>query len=250
MICMRTSTRLSIPIRSSRGDNIDKPLLYDVFCGAGGCSKGYQEAGFYVVGIDNRLQPHYCGDDFIQMDAFIFLEKLLAGDYPLPTLISTSPPCQGYTRLKALTGKEYLKLIPTTRIALKLIKRPYVIENVYDARFELENPLMLCGTMFPELRVRRHRVFECSPIIWWPPAQCHHWGTVSACGRGKKPGNETGYIPGNLKNFDFITVAGADYIADSGRRAMGIDWMTKTELSQAIPPAYTRWIGQEMLKII
>ena len=44
-----------------------------------------------------------------------------------------------------------------------------------------------------------------------------------------------------------MTVCGNDYLAAEGRIAMGIDWMTKAELSQAIPPAYTEWIGKQML---
>ena len=126
--------------------------------------------------------------------------------------------------------------------------KPYVIENVPGA--PLVNPIMLCGTMFPELRVIRHRLFECWPVVWWPPVQCNHWGVASSDGRGKSKNNKSGYVPGTLKNFDFITVAGNDFIAEDGRRAMGIPWMTRKELSQAIPPAYTEWLGKEMLRLL
>jgi DNA (cytosine-5)-methyltransferase 1 len=104
--------------------------------------------------------------------------------------------------------------------------------------------------MFPELRVIRHRLFECSPAVWFPPGPCYHWGIASSSGRGKSKTNPGGYIASNLDNFDFITVVGNDYIIADGRIAMGIDWMTKKELSQAIPPAYTEWLGRQMLEMI
>ena len=222
--------------------------VYDVFCGAGGCTKGYQRAGFYVIGVDNKPQRRYCGDEFIQMDAFEFFKRLLLGAYPEPLFIHVSPPCQKYSKLKALVTKEYPDLIGPVRKILQTVGRPYIIENVPGA--PLINPLMLCGSMFPGLRVYRHRLFECEPVIWWPPAACSHWGVASASGRGKSKNNKSGYAPGNLENFDFITVVGNDFIAEAGRQAMGINWMTKTELSQAIPPAYTEWLGRQMLEAI
>ncbi len=138
-----------------------KPLLYDVFCGAGGCTVGYQRAGFYVVGIDKDSQPRYPGDDFIQMDALEFLEKLLNGEYPEPTLISTSPPCQVYSVTKDLSNGNHPDLVGPIRAALQTIGLPYVIENVPGA--PLVNPIKLCGTMF-DLRVLRHRLFETEPV--------------------------------------------------------------------------------------
>jgi DNA (cytosine-5)-methyltransferase 1 len=214
-----------------------KPLLYDVFCGAGGCTKGYQKAGFYVIGVDINLQPNYCGDEFIKMDAFVFLRKLLNGEYQIPSVIHCSPPCQGYTRLKALTGKDYPLLIPLTREVLHHIGKPYVIENVYDARRELVNPIMLCGTMF-NLRTQRHRVFESNPVIWFPPGPCQH--TFKTAKRGEYDRGQNGNI----------TVAGNNFDLSFAKKAMGIDWMTKKELSQAIPPAYTHWLGTKIIEQI
>lgn len=216
--------------------------LLDLFCGAGGCSVGYNRAGFDVVGIDINPQPRY-PFEFYQGDAFEFL----AEHWREFDVFGASPPCQPYSVTASLATSDYPKLIEPLRRALEVIGKPYIIENVPGA--PLNNPLMLCGSMFG-LRVLRHRHFECKPIIWWPPASCCHWGTASACGRGKSKGNPTGYVPGSFENFDFITVTGADYIADDGRQAMGIDWMIKKELSQAIPPAYTEFIGNQIKVMI
>ncbi len=224
----------------------EKPLLYDVYCGAGGTSKGYQEAGFYVVGIDSEPQPRYIGDVFIQMDAFDFFMKLHEGDYPSPTLISTSPPCQDYTKLRFMTGKRYPRLIAATRAALKMIGKPYVIENVYDARKELVNPITLCGTMF-DLRVQRHRVFETDPVLWWPPRPCQHIGKTNSVADRDENGKR---ILSTLDHYQYLTVTGKGFKVADGRIAMGIPWMVGRELSQAIPPAYTRWLGEQLLQII
>lgn len=201
---------------------------------------GFYQAGFEVVGVDIKHQPRY-PFEFHQADWLDYL----SAHYHEFDLIVAGPPCQEYSKTKSLSNGNHPDLVGPVRDALQWTSKPYVIENVPGA--PLINPLMLCGTMFPELRVRRHRLFECSPVVWWPPAACCHWGRASSCGRGKKPGNEKGYIPGTLKNFDFITVTGNDYIASDGRTAMGINWMTRKELSQAIPPAFTRWLGAQFL---
>jgi DNA (cytosine-5)-methyltransferase 1 len=117
---------------------------------------------------------------------------------------------------------------------MKAAGKPYVIENVPGA--PLENPLMLCGSMFPGLRVYRHRLFECDPAIYFPPAACNH--------SFKMPASRGNYH--SLTADNFITCVGHNFKASDGRRAMGIDWMTRTELAQAIPPAYTEWLGQQM----
>jgi len=234
--------------RTGMRDEMKKPLLYDVFCGAGGCTKGYQRAGFYVVGVDKDPQPRYPGDDFIQMDALEFLAELLNGRwYPEPALISTSPPCQVYSRTKSLSNGNHPDLVGPVRASLQAIGLPYVIENVPGA--PLVNPITLCGTMF-DLQVIRHRLFETEPVLWWPPRQCQHIGVASSSGRGKSKNNPIGYAPGTLDNFDYITVAGNDYIMADGHIAMDIDWMIKKELSQAIPPAYTGWLGAQILEKI
>ena len=203
----------------------------DLFCKAGGVTKGLQRAGFYVVGVDIEPQKHYCGDEFFQADALAFpLEGF--------DLICASPPCQAYTRLKNIRGNGHLhpQLIEATRARLKTSGTPYVIENVPDA--PLNDPVMLCGTMFPPLKVYRHRLFECSWARLLPPAACNHtWKMGASKGAYHR-----------LDESEFITCCGHSFQAKSGRIAMGIDWMTRDEMAQAIPPAYSEWIARQFLE--
>lgn len=193
---------------------------------------GYHRAGFEVVGVDINPQPRY-PFEFYQADALEFCAEHGAEF----DVIHASPPCQVYSVTRSLATREHPDLVADTRAALQATGKLYIIENVPGA--PLHNPLLLCGTMFG-LRVIRHRLFECWPVICFSPATCQHNGTVS--GNRHFPG-----VRKTLQNFDFLTVVGNDYIAEDGRRAMGIDWMTKKELSQAIPPAYTEWLGSQML---
>jgi DNA (cytosine-5)-methyltransferase 1 len=205
---------------------VSKPRLLDGYCGAGGCTKGYQRAGFYVVGVDIEPQPHYCGDEFHQGDAIQFIREH-GHKYDV---ISTSPPCQRYsqgTRTEA-RGK-HPDMVAATRAALQSAGKPYVIENVRDA--PLQASLLLCGTMFG-LRVIRHRYFECEPMLWVSPAPCAHIGTVG--------------------NGDYVTVAGHGGNGSNAYPvwcdAMRIDWMNKDELKEAIPPVYAEYIGKRLLE--
>jgi DNA (cytosine-5)-methyltransferase 1 len=215
-----------------------KPRLIDLYCSAGGCTKGYQRAGFHVIGVDIEPQPRYCGDEFIQMNALEFLERYLNGEYPEADAFGASPPCQRYTELAKIwraQGPEYdkkhLDLIPQTRKLLQATGKPYVIENVPGA--PLECPIELCGNMFG-LRVYRHRLFESNVFMLMPPHVAHKDNTPRA-GYGV---SSKGYISvaGHMGNIDYV------------KQAMGIDWMIGDELSQAIPPAYTQWIGERLLE--
>ena len=161
--------------------------------------------------------------------------------YPLEgfDVIHASPECQEYSITRSLKTHIFSACLPEVRIMLKLSGLPYVIENVPGA--PMENYLILCGTMFG-LRVIRHRWFECNPIIMIAPATCNHAGKTqpnSKTGRRSTP---------TLDKYRFLTVTGHDYKADDGRLAMGIDWMTKKELSKSVPPAYTLWIGQQLME--
>lgn len=211
-----------------------QPRLLDLFSGAGGCTKGYQRAGFWVRGVDHKRQPRYCGDQFIQADALEYLSALInSGEIEEFQAIHASPPCQFGS---VLTPKAYranhLNLIPETRELLRLAGKPYVIENVANVRHHLDNPLMLCGTMF-KLNVWRHRYFEIRPEFFSLLQPCNH----------------TGY-PVLISGTHNRASGRFEYSVAACRDASGIDWMTRIELDQAIPPAYTEFIGQQLLVAI
>jgi DNA (cytosine-5)-methyltransferase 1 len=216
-----------------------KPRLLDLFCGAGGAARGYQDAGFYVVGVDIAPQPHYCGDDFHQADALTFPPDGFDA-------IHASPPCQAYSAGKnmwhgRLPADRHPDLIASVRARLAETGLPYVIENVEGA--PVTNCIMLCGDMFG-LGVKRHRWFETSFMVWNPPA-CrpdHPRFVVSVFGGGalsRTPPN------GSRENFMQRRVHVAHAQA---QEAMGISWMTRDELSQAIPPVYTHWVGDRLVE--
>ena len=232
-----------------------KPCLLDLYCCAGGAGAGYHQAGFDVVGVDEKPQPRY-PFKFIQADVLGLDPAFLASF----DAIHASPPCQAHSTLKAMhNAKEHADLIPQTRVMLQASGRPWVMENVVGARKQMRSPIMLCGTMFG-LGVRggelqRHRLFELSfPILFTP--QCQH-GSRDVVGvygghvrnRRRKPTvigiyghgqNNAAKWRGANKGVDTFNMV-------DGREAMGISWMTQGELSQAIPPAYTRWIGAQLL---
>lgn len=201
--------------------------LLDLFCCAGGAGMGYHRAGFEVVGVDIKPQPRY-PFEFHQADAIAFCLKH-GHEFDV---IHASPPCQGYSVTKSLSKSNAPLLILATRQALKSIGCPYVIENVAGARRDMINPITLRGNMFG-LRVIRDRLFEVNPWIMSPPLIAVDGSTNSH--RGMSTGGE------------YICVAVHNFLADEARKAMGIDWMTSRELAQAIPPAYTEWIGRQLI---
>lgn len=196
----------------------------DLFCKAGGATRGLQIAGYHVTGVDIEPQPRYCGDAFIQADA---LTVPLDGY----DLIWASPPCQQFTPLRARQGwKEYPDLIAPIRARLIASDTPYIIENVPGA--PLDHYITLCGGMFG-LRTYRHRRFECSWLIFQPHHPRH---TVKTSTKKRRTCWEAGL---------HISVTG-DIGTYIGSQAMGIDWMIGDELSQAIPPAYSHWLAQQV----
>lgn len=209
-----------------------KRPFYDVCCGAGGCTKGYKDAGFsYIAGVDNRPQPRYVGDEFIQMDAIEFLRRYLEGEYTEACGFHSSPPCQKYSRARNLQGNEHPDLIAPIRELLKATGKPYVIENVQGA--PLINPVLLVGSMFG-LMTMRPRLFECSfpvPFLLAPPAAAKH----AKMGRPPQEG-EYVHAVGHMSNVPYC------------REAMDIGWMNQSELAQAIPPAYTEFIGRHLIE--
>lgn len=208
------------------------PRLLDLFCGAGGATRGYQQAGFYVVGVDIKPQPNYVGDEFIEGDA-LEVCSYIADEYDA---FHASPPCQFGTAYKRRPNhvKPSPNLIPRTRQLLSTVARPWVIENNYSNRAHLIDPVTYCGSSFG-LDVQRHRCFESNRVLLAPPCD-HGWQTPR-------------FPPAtNRKNLRRTVEVGVWRIPlDVQQKAMGIDWMTLPELSEAIPPAYTEHIGLQLL---
>ncbi len=203
--------------------------LLDLFCGAGGCGTGYHRAGFEVVGVDIAPQPRY-PFEFHQGDA---LEYLAAHGEEFD-VIHASPPCQGYSKLRHLPwlkGRVYPLLIGAVRDALIEIGRPWVIENVATAPLHGGE---LCGLALG-LPVLRHRRFESNYLLLFPSCPGHpvlFAGKNQMSAKGRL-GGIMGVLPGN-----------------DPRVALGCEWMTTREARQAIPPAYTEWIGQQLLSMM
>lgn len=234
-----------------------RPRLLDLFCAAGGAAMGYYRAGFDVVGVDIKPQPRY-PFPFLEHDALIVLDELTAGgaigcdthnerwyvgDF---ATVHASPPCQGYVERNKNLETPHPKLIGLIRERLQKLGIHFVIENVTGAARHMVHPVLLCGTMF-DLPLLRHRLFETSiPQSLIRPCACRHNGTVAhgdyaavyaMKGRGPRLGNGKREGPPRGQGPEW---------AD----AMGIDWMTREELTQAIPPAYTEYIGRELLRVL
>jgi DNA (cytosine-5)-methyltransferase 1 len=172
----------------------------------------------------------------MRADALDVLEDMAAAKVKRFDVIHASPPCQSYSVTASLHDAEYPELVPEVRRLLNLIGLPYVIENVIGA--PLVNAFRLCGSSFG-LGVRRHRLFETSPMMLGAPQCAHHLQPepVDVTGTGgpsSKP-RTGGGIHRKPKNLAHA------------REAMGIDWMTRPELSEAVPPAYTEWIGRRLI---
>jgi DNA (cytosine-5)-methyltransferase 1 len=206
----------------------------DLFCGAGGATKGLQRAGFHVTGVDIKRQPHYIGDSFVQADALEPPLDLRSFDF-----IWASPPCQAYSVSTVGLrngGKTFPDLVARVRSMLKASGIPFAIENV--PRAPLIHPIKLRGPMFPELRVIRERWFETS---WFQMQPCQvseprslmrNHGYVCVVGHGIQT---------------WARERGLSWSQSDVRLAMGIDWMTRDELSQAVPPVYSEFIARAFL---
>lgn len=215
-----------------------KPRLLDLFCGAGGCSVGYERAGFDVVGVDLNPQPRY-PFPFRQADAMEVLAGLVDAGCDFDA-IHASPPCQDYSKAMAhLSGGDFPRLVEPTREALQAIGLPWVIENVVGAPLPIQSDLFgahgveLCGTMF-DLRVYRHRLFECSfPVE--PPRPCNH--SRHAMNPHQSDGRDR-------MDAEFGEGHNREEV---WRAAMGVEWMNMQEGREAIPPAYTEHIGHYLM---
>lgn len=212
----------------------NRPRLLDLFCCAGGAAMGYDRAGFEVVGVDIDPQPRY-PFEFIQSDALALDSAFLASF----DAIHASPPCQSYSDLAKRNGNAHMwpRLVEPVREMLRSTGLPYIIENVEGA--PLEDPVVLCGTMFPPLRVIRHRLFESNVNLEVPPHGKHP--LVFTHDKRKR---HYGQLD---QDTSFVQVTGGGNCSIvNAKDAMGIEWMTKNELNESIPPAYTEFLGVQL----
>lgn len=242
-----------------------RPRLLDLFCGAGGAAMGYHRAGFEIMGVDHKPQPRYLlsgASAFILADALEYVREH-GREYDA---IHASPPCQAYSimrNLPWLRDKEYPRLIDPTREALTATGKPWLIENVMGAKLAAG---WLCGGMFG-LPFYRHRAFETN-WFWLQPGHPRHeftvrngrmmgarardivhagaWQRTDNQRRGSHlslpiGGNGAQRIGANLGHAAGVGLA---------REVMGIPWMSRDEITQAIPPAYTEWIGKQLMTVV
>jgi hypothetical protein len=208
--------------------------ILDLFCCAGGASMGYSRAGFEVIGVDIDLQPNY-PFEFHQGDA---LEYVAKHGHEFDA-IHASPPCQGYTALKAVHGNEWPLLIEPVRDLLNTIGRPYVIENVQGA--PIRRDLTLCGEMFG-LGVIRHRYFELGGWEAVEPEHIPHRGRVAGWRHGQHFDGPYFAVYGN---------GGGKGTVKQWQDAMGIHWtVDRHELAEAIPPVYASFIGLQLAETL
>ncbi|RKE09700.1 DNA cytosine methyltransferase [Catellatospora citrea] len=218
---------------------MNRPRLLDLYCCAGGATRGYQQAGWHVTGVDHVPRPDYCGDDFHQGDAVAFA---LAHGAKFDA-IHASPPCQDHSLLTRSNRTRdgwtdrHVDLIPATRAAVMASGRPWVMENVVGAT--LRPDLVLCGLMFG-LRVFRHRLFETHGFATlMPPHPAHRGHRVAGWRAGVRHDGDMFAVYGD---------GGGKGTTEQWQAAMGIDWTTDREaIAQAIPPAFTRFIGEHLL---
>jgi DNA (cytosine-5)-methyltransferase 1 len=207
------------------------PRLLDLFCGAGGAAVGYHRAGFEVVGVDHRPQPRY-PFTFVRADALRPPFDLRDFD-----AIHASPPCQAYSAANNVHGRtDHPDLIGPVRDLLAASGRLYVIENVPGS--PLRGAAEVCGLAL-RLGVRRHRWFESNVLLLGTDCGDHRQDYASVFGHGARGRT---HVPGRTGRPS-LSLARA-------KAGMGIDWMTRAELSQAIPPAYTAFIGKQLLRVL
>lgn|SRR5262245_11350593 len=213
-------------------------LLLDLFSGIGGAAVGYNRAGFDVVGVDKHWMPEY-PFPYYRQDAIIFMRDFLDEGMEINGIpvdaIHASPPCKKFSTIsKSLGYDSHVDLLTPIRELLIESGLPYIIENVPGA--PMRNAIMLCGSMF-NLRIergylQRHRLFE-SNIMLQMPRPCDHTGqAIGVYGNGRGGG------PLKLRTAN----------AAEARELMGIDWAGRNGITQAVPPAYTQYLGEQLAK--
>lgn len=218
--------------------------MLDLFCGAGGCAVGYHRAGFDVVGVDKSFQKNY-PFEFRQADAFEYVKH----NGHLFDVIHASPPCQGYSVTRHVHKKKHPLLLEDVRLMLQSTGKLWVIENVPGC--PMINPALVCGLALG-LGVKRHRLFEGSIPLWSTNCPSGHRGEYLTV-VGHDVFSKAGFL-----GWGTVFGGSAPKTRDNRRRlpfslaklAMGIDWMNRNELSQAIPPAYTEFIGKQLLRFM
>jgi DNA (cytosine-5)-methyltransferase 1 len=217
-----------------------KYRLLDLFCGAGGAAMGYHRAGFEVVGVDIKPQPHY-PFEFHQADALT---------YPLEGFDAchASPPCQYYTRLRHLPwlkGRVYWRSVPPVISIFQKLTKPWVIENVEDC-WDMPDSVIICGASLGLSLYRHRRILTNFPLLQYPHQKHKFVIEAGRAALAKRHHGTQGFIRENNRN----TIAGHHGNTAKSREVMGIDWMNQLELSQAIPPAYTEYIGKYLMQAV
>jgi DNA (cytosine-5)-methyltransferase 1 len=218
-----------------------KPKLLDLFCGGGGASMGYHRAGFDVTGVDIAPQKHY-PFKFVQADALDYVAQYGW----MYEAIHASPPCQAHTTMKHINKaqwgetKTHLDLIPLTRFWLETLGLPYIIENVQGA--PLKTQIIICGHSMGLLQLARHRHFE-SNILLFTYACSHRRSKETMIGVYGEP-------DGRRITERRYKLTRAAKSLDEGRKVMGIDWMDWNELKESIPPAYTEFLGRQLMRAV
>lgn len=218
-----------------------KPVLLDIGCRQGGATRGYRNAGFFVIGVDIEPQPRYCGDAFIQADGLAVLDNMLYRRHARLWLVRhgqvqvdavhTSWPCQGYSNTHRIRKNDHPRLIEDGRELLDKLELPYIQENVEGA--PLLNPVTICGATLG-LHTYRHRLFEANFPITAPEHQPHVQQQIKM-GRPVREGDFYQAV-GNFSNVDYV------------RRDMGVEWMTREGIRECVPPVYTEHIGRQLIR--
>lgn len=204
-----------------------RPVALIVYSGQGGEAAGYVRAGWDVLCTDINPQPR-CPFPFTQMPALEAIERYGRSSQ----LVAGGPVCKAYSKTARIWDAGHPTQIPETREAMEATGKPYVIENVEDARPELKDPIRLCGASFG-LRTYRHRLFE-SNVTLWEPAHLDHIWPLAKMGRPIRDG-EFYQAVGNFSGVELV------------RADMGVPWMNRDGINQCIPPAYSEFVGRQII---
>ena len=223
------------------------PRLLDLYCGAGGAARGYQRAGFHVTGIDIVPQPAYAGDVFAWGHALHLDPGWIGQNFDA---VHASPPCQFGTTLSDMPdAKQHLNLIPETRALLEATGLPWIIENVDAPKVRpfMRGATRLCGSSFglgaEGHELRRHRLFDSNVFLFGQPCRHGHGPVIGVYGGHARRRSK---LHGGRGSKDVWS--GGHLGAASA--ALGIEWMTLGELSEAIPPAYTEYLGRQLMRCV